>query len=347
MVATTTFAERRTLVGPGGSIDVDPAVLELLAPGTKLVEAVAWGASAWTATSKVTTELKDGTPKSYFLKTAKERGSIMMKGEYTSLKALNEVSPGFVPEVYGWGKFKESDTYFLIMDFLDLRMVLPDPSTFSLLVSDIHKKSQSPTGKFGFHVPTCHGKHIQPNDWDESWCHYFTRLLTIFFDIDLDVNGPWKEYENAFEILKTKVVPALLEPLQAGGRVLKPCLVHGDLWEENTGMNVETHQPVAFDASVFYAHNEYELGMWRREEIRIGNPHIKQYIKQYLRRFPPSEPGMQCDDRILLYSIKFNLAHSSGWQGSQATREMILQDMRHLIDKYANVDENQEAFDMN
>ncbi len=31
-----------------------------------------------------------------------------------------------------------------------------------------------------------------------------------------------------------------LEPLQSNGRVLKPCLVHGDLWEENTATDLET-----------------------------------------------------------------------------------------------------------
>lgn len=278
---------------------------------------MAWGASAWTTTSKITARLSDGTTKAYFLKTAKERGPIMMEGEFNSLRTIDEVVPGFVPAVHGWGKFKSSDTYFLIMDFIDLQMVLPDPIKFCQIIVDMHKKSQSPTGRFGFSMPTCHGKHIQPNDWDDSWCRYFTRLITIFFNIDVEVNGPWEEYEVAFETLKTNVIPALLEPLQAEGRVLKPCLVHGDLWEENTGIDVKTHRPIVYDASVMYAHNEYELGMWRLDVMRIGAPHFKQY----LRRFPPSEPAEQWDDRNLLYSLKFALAHSSGWQGSTSVRE--------------------------
>ena len=282
------------------------------------------------------------------MKTAEERGAIMMEGEFNSLTAINQASPGFAPKVYGWGKFEKSNSYFLLMDFLDLKMSLPDPNKFCRTLVEMHQNSQSPTGKFGFHLPTCHGKHIQPNDWDSSWCRFFTRLITIFFQTDIEVNGPWAEYQKAFETLKTKVIPQILEPLQSNGRVLKPSLVHGDLWEENTGINLATGEAVVFDASVFFGHNEYELGTWRREEVRFGSPHFKQYI----RRFPPSEPAHQWEDRVLLYCIKFSLAHSSGWTGSNAVRERyvfasnrhcaplltrlrILKDMQFLIQKYS------------
>ncbi|KAG7147265.1 Protein-ribulosamine 3-kinase like protein [Verticillium longisporum] len=108
--------------------------------------------------------------------------------------------------------------------------------------------------------------------------------------------------------------PALLDPLQSHGRILKPCLVHGDLWEENAGVNIDTQQPVVFDLSCMYAHNEYDLGMWRREVIRFGQP----YFRQYLMRMPPSEPASQWDDRNRLYSIK----------------EDVYKDMGILINKY-------------
>ncbi|KAK7921371.1 hypothetical protein PG985_009393 [Apiospora marii] len=353
MVATTTFDQRHTLLGTG-SFQNDEAVekcgkglvcnadftsqsqltshLAGLPPGTKIVEGLPWGASAWTATYKVTTEQGDGSQKFYFVKTAKDRGAIMMEGEYKSLQSLGSASPGFVPRVYGWGKMEKSDTYFLVMDFIDLTMSLPNPAKFSQVLADMHKSSVSPTGKFGFPTPTCHGRHIQPNDWDESWNTYFTRLITIFFQIDLDVNGPWLQYEEAFKTLSTSVIPQLLNPLQAEGRVLKPCLVHGDLWEDNTGTDVNTGRFIVYDPSAMYAHNEYELGMWRRDEIRIGSAHIKQY----LRRYPPSEPVEQWDDRNRLYSIKFKLAHSSGWPGLTETREQILEDMLFLIKKYSD-----------
>ncbi|KAK8039441.1 hypothetical protein PG993_007852 [Apiospora rasikravindrae] len=299
MAAPTTFDPRHTLLGTG-SFQKGEELEKCLPPGTKLVQGTPWGASAWTATYKVTAELADGTRAFFFVKTAKNRGAVMMEGESNSLQSIDR--PG---------------TYFLIMDFLDLEIALPDPTVLGRVVADLHKNSTSPTGKFGFATPTYHGRHIQPNDWDESWSRYFARLLAIFFEIDVSVNGPWREYEEAFETLRARVIPRLLGPLQAGGRALKPCLVHGDLWEDNTGIAVGTGRPVLYDASAMYAHNEYELGMWRRDEIKIGISHIDAY----LQHCPPSEPAHQFDDRNRLYSIKFKLTHSSGWPSLHETRK--------------------------
>jgi protein-ribulosamine 3-kinase len=108
------------------------------------------------------------------------------------------------------------------------------------------------------------------------------------------------------EELLTQTFPRLLEPLQANGRILKPSLVHGNLWEENCGTDMNTGQPKIFDAAVFYGHNELGIGMWRREVVHFGRAHIREY----LRNFPPSEPKDQWDDRNRLYSVKYDFAHS-------------------------------------
>lgn len=90
--------------------------------------------------------------------------------------------------------------------------------------------------------------------------------------------------------------------------MLKPSLVYEGLWHENIGIDAKNGRTVMFDAFVLYAHNEYELGMWRGETIRIGIAHIKEYLRHY----PPSQPATQSADRDILYSIKFSLTHSSG-----------------------------------
>ncbi|KAI1266053.1 Fructosamine kinase-domain-containing protein [Xylariaceae sp. FL1019] len=328
--ATTKFEQRHTLSGPSGFSVVDQAVMKYLPQGSKILECVSWKSSAWTNTFKVTARTEEDVERMYFMKTAQERGAIMMEGEYNSLTGINDAVPGLAPKPFGWGKFDESETHFIVMEFLDMEVALPEPIQFCQAVAEMHIRSHSPTGKFGFHLPTCQGRHIQANEWDTSWCRYFTELLTVFFDTDLSVNGPWKEYEDAFENLKTTAIPQLLEPLQSDGRVLKPCLVHGDLWEENTGTRRDTGELVIYDASVMYAHNEYELGMWRCEHTKLG----ASYIEQYLRHIPPSQPRDQFDDRVCLYSIKFYLAHSSGWPGLVDIRRKILDDMIYLNGRY-------------
>lgn len=75
------------------------------------------------------------------------------------------------------------------------------------------------------------------------------------------------------------MIPQVLDPLTAEGRIIKPCLVHGDLWDGNTTTNLETDEPMVFDAAACFAHNEYELGIRRREMVQFGKPYFKQYLR--------------------------------------------------------------------
>lgn len=94
-------------------------------------------------------------------------------------------------------------------------------------------------------------------------------LIELFFDCDMAFNVPDPEYEQTFTRLKQQVILRVLEPQQADGRVLEPCLVDGGLWQENIGTNEATNEPMIYDPSVFYAHNEYELRMWRTITVRV------------------------------------------------------------------------------
>lgn len=51
-----------------------------------------------------------------------QMGRQMCEGEFESLKAIYEVSPGFVPKPYAWGKLAkaELETYFLLVEFRDI-----------------------------------------------------------------------------------------------------------------------------------------------------------------------------------------------------------------------------------
>ncbi|KAK5097146.1 hypothetical protein LTS08_007167 [Lithohypha guttulata] len=249
------------------------------------------------------------------------------------MSELAKYNPALVPKPYACGQFKESHvpTYFFLMEFLDIQTGAPDPIPFCEQMATLHKESVSPTGKFGFRMTTCHGPHPQNTTWEADWSVYFGRLLRQFFDREIATNGHDAEYEALFSKLED-VIPRLLGPLQAKGRQLKPCLVHGDLWEENTGTALgEGGQPKIFDAAVMYAHNEYDIAMWRRDICRFGRTHSREY----LRHMPPSEPKAQWDDRNRLYAIKFEIAHAIGWpQTAPHQRALVSKDAKCLIDKY-------------
>lgn len=154
-------------------------------------------------------------------------------------------------------------------------------------LADMHMRSVSPTGKFGFHVSTCHAKIIQAVDvWDDSWCVVFGRHLGHIIDL-ASAALKWAEFDVVSNLVLEKVVPRLLLPLQSDGRVLKPSLIHGDCWDGNTAMDV-TGGALIFDACSFYGHNEYDTGNWRAPRHKLSN---KAYIKNYKLHYPVSEPG--------------------------------------------------------
>ncbi|KAI1267981.1 Fructosamine kinase-domain-containing protein [Xylariaceae sp. FL1019] len=342
---------------------VEPEIERILGPQTIVHSVERSGKSGWCHTLKISTSKGN-----YFLKECSDYESAepMFRGEAAALKHLHDMMPTACPEPYGWGQYKNRPgTWFLLMEFLDFAkeasllaktqqdhsapseqdteagnfssmkdagIKLPTAKQIAQFVSEMHKSTSgtSPDGKFGFHVPTCHGKFVQPNDWNSSWSQYFSNLLTLIYEMDINNGGASSEYEKAFKTLQKHTIPRLLEPLQADGRVLNPCLVHGDLWEGNMGLSEETGEPMVYDPALFYAHNEFELGMW--QTTFVPRESGQAYRDHYLQLVPPSEPKEEYEDRIVLYSLFFNMCHSMHW--TKETQQSILEDMTFLNNKY-------------
>jgi hypothetical protein len=172
-----------------------------------------------------------------------ETGRVMLHGEFELSKAIYKLMADFIPQPFGFGQSKVQSpaTYFYLSEFVDMDVTTaPDPVEFTSRLAEMHRTSQSPTGKFGFHVQTCDGDRAHIVDWEESWAIFYRNLFLGVCKLDLERNGPWPEFERSMEQVAWKVIPRLLEPLQAKGRHIKPCIIHGDLWEGNMGINMET-----------------------------------------------------------------------------------------------------------
>ena len=258
----------------------------------------------------------------------------MVKGEYHSMKALYSISPRMVPEPITFGTFRMDRTrHFFLCDFVDMDDQLPDIVNFCQMVADLHQRSMdmSPNGQFGFEMPTCNGKVPQDNTWNESWEAFFIQSLQHEFTLEQEAQGPCDEYEKYLPILYEKVCPRLLRPLETGGRNIRPTLIHGDLWDGNVGVQTQTEQPYIFDASAFWAHNEYDLAIWRGARFRIR----RAYVKEYFKHFPPSPPVEDWDDRNLLYSLRADLHDSILFPTTQRFRDLILISLQQLCEKFS------------
>ena len=185
----------------------------------------------------------------------------MTEGEFESLKEMHATSPIFVPKPYAWGKYNKSEpeTHFLLAEFRNVGEQPPDPIRFTARLAELHRISKSPTGKFGFHATTCHAFLTQiTNCWEDSWSTLFQRQLAHMVALDQEKNGQWGEFKILCDLILEKVVPRLLEPLQSEGRSIKPCLIHGDLWDENTATDMDTGEPFVFDAGSMYGTTTFQ-----------------------------------------------------------------------------------------
>ena len=142
---------------------------------------------------------------------------------------------------------------------------------------------------------------------------FMCKMLLGVLKLDIATNGPWEELEEVVDRTVREVVPILLGILESEGRSVKPCLIHGDLWEGNISTETGTGNIFFFDACSYYAHNEMELGIWRTDHHRMKS---EAYTQEYLRVMKPSEPRDQWDDRNRLYSCKTRLMYSAHVPGT-------------------------------
>ena len=178
-------------------------------------------------------------------------------GEFEATSAIHAVVGDYAPKPIAWGSFKKgADAHYYVCKFFELADELPEPAEFCRTVADLHSRSRSPNGKFGFHVVTYNGNLPQNNNWANTWEECFTVGFQHMLDINVERGGPWPEMERLKGGMITKVIPRLLRPLEINGRIVKPSLVHGDLWCGNTAIDTETDKPLIYDPASFYAHNE-------------------------------------------------------------------------------------------
>lgn len=260
-----------------------------------------YGASYWTRTAEIQTEQLDGSPLSFFLKVShKDVGKGMMSGEFVSMTALHDTVPDLVPTPVAWGTYaSDPNIHFFLCSFHDMTDEIPDIQKFTSKVAELHRKSVSPKGKYGFPVPTYQGRIPQENGWADTWEQFFTNSIKRMMAVEEESQGPDPDMQRLEDALINRVIPRLLRPLETGGRQIRPCLVHSDLWDGNKSTDVATDLPIIFDAPCLYAHNEYELAPWRPTRHKIGKP----YIRAYHKYFPVSAPEEDHDDRNALYCM--------------------------------------------
>lgn len=98
----------------------------------------------------------------------------MVSGEFVSMTTLHQAIPDSTPAPIAWGTYASNpNLHFFLCHFVEVIDEVPDVETFTLKVADLHAKSSSPNGKYGFPVPTYMGQMAQYHAWTESWEEFF------------------------------------------------------------------------------------------------------------------------------------------------------------------------------
>lgn len=186
-------------------------------------------------------------------------GAAMMEGAFEAEHALYAHLPKQVPKPVAWGTYaSKPDTHFYMCEFVDMYDDLPPPREWARTVSTLHLNSmgKSPTGEFGFHVPTHLANVRVNNEWNSSWAAFWAQQMKSLFDQDERVNGPDAALECLKKAFFEKVIPRYLLPLETDGRSIQPCLIHSDLWPGNIKPKAATDELCMFDACAYWGHNE-------------------------------------------------------------------------------------------
>ena len=224
----------------------------------------------------------------------------MMEGTFASETMFYDYLPQHVPKPIAWGHYKsDSSTWFYLCDFHDMADEVPEVSSFVSIIAKVHKESMGKKIQYGFELPTHLANIPNDNTWQSSWETWYTRAMEKMLEVEQEAHGEDRELESLKQALFDKVIPRLLRPLETGGRSIKPCLVHSDLWPGNAMPDVDTDEIMIFDSCAFWGHNEADLGSWRAPRYKMGRP----YLKEYQRVMGISEPKGDWDDRNTLYAM--------------------------------------------
>ena len=242
-----------------------------------------------------------------------------MEGEHASEAALSRYIPNMVAEPIGAGHYaSDPKTWFYLCAFVEMTEESPRPPEFCASLASLHLQSmgESPGGKYGYDRPTTQGIIPLDNTWCDSWSDFFANAMEQMIKQEVKSQGPSKEMEKFGPDLIKKVIPRLLRPLETSPESIRPCLVHGDLWDGNTSVSTDSGEPYVFDSCVLWAHNECmqfinerlypatdkkldDLGMWRATRYQFG----RSYVKEYQKHVPISAPVSDWDDRNALYAM--------------------------------------------
>lgn len=249
-----------------------------------------------------------------------------MQAHWYSESSLYQFIPELIPKPIAFDTYELTpDTHFFMMEYVEMLDdqggEVPKPIAYVAPLPALHLRSigQSPTGKFGFPVSTRFGNLSQPNDWEDSWEVWWTKHMRMIVGREEAIRGPHTRGNAAItRAFLDIVLPRYLRPLETGGRSIKPCLCHTDLWPGNVKYKPGRDAVIMYDANALWAHSEMELATFRNPRYPLGKP----FIDEYYKHVPVSDPKEDADSRITIYMIRHQVCLASLYPQEVGLRDL-------------------------
>ena len=256
----------------------------------------------------------------------------MLRGEYNSMRAIYGISPYLVPTPIAWGTLaQDKNMHFFLCDHHEMDSQVLNIDRFAAMLAELHAKSATFGGMYGFHVSTFIGNLPQYNKATETWEECFSSNFHYFLDLEKNVHGSGDaEFEELSASILMQIIPRLLRPLETDGHSIAPSLLHGDICSSNASTSLHTSGPIIYNACAFYGHNEYDLCEFVTGKLGRG------YLDAYQRLIPVSEPKEDFGDRMRLYRLRRLLHLSCLCSSDKCFRQKLKQGMKVLVDRYPN-----------
>ena len=181
----------------------------------------------------------------------------MALAEWESMSTLSHLMPDFCPKPVGWGTYaSDPNVHFVITELHEMVEGPPDVELFPEQLTELHRRFVSANLKYGWGSTGYYGTVMLNPVWTATWEECFTLRTMELLRMELEAQGTNEEIERLAVPFKEKVIPRLLRPMETQGHKIKPCLVHGDLWQGTVSTDAKMEKPLIHDATCWFAHNE-------------------------------------------------------------------------------------------
>ena len=240
----------------------------------------------------LTFKVSDGQ-RCYFIKINNKDYLENFQAEAYSLKQLNTLANIASPKVTTLGT--SLDKSFLVLDYIDFSKAKPILwYQLGQQLAQMHYETRH--GQFGWQHDNYIGSTIQPNQWSSNWTTFFADQRIAW---QLQLLSERSIVLGNIEHIAQVCHDALLH------HQVTPCLVHGDLWQGNTGFSGE--HAMIFDPACYYGDREVDIAM-----TELFGHFPDDFYHGYQAEYPLDEGYGQ---RKLVYNFYHILNHANIFGG--------------------------------